>query len=128
MARLVLHLLLVFGLLLNGMSARSGEAHAHASAPSEHVASAMAGHAHHAGMHHASPSGGADAVDADTLAATQDHDCGGASCQCGCVVPPALPLVAGVSPPPPLTANPASPQVPMHVMHRSTAPFRPPAA
>lgn len=135
MRRLTLHLLLVFTLILNGISAPSAMAQMshgdHGKAGHAAVATATPAasgdHAHHG--HHAM----AEAVEAGATTDTPpaDHDrtcCNGTNCACGCVLPPALGLVTRL---PAVPAHapivfvfPAAHAQPGHETH----PFRPPAA
>lgn len=134
MRRLALHLLLVFTLILNGISAPSAMArmshgdHRPSGQATAPIGAPAAEHAHHG------PHAMGDTV---TLAAAADlapspvgHDrscCNGTSCACGCVLPPALsvlarlPAVAGHAPI--AFVFPAAHPMPGH----DTPPFRPPA-
>jgi hypothetical protein len=132
MRRLALHLLLVFTLILNGISAPSamsrmshGEKGA-AATPAAHVDADE--HAHHG---HAAMEKAADVAPADHGVPDADHGrgcCDGASCACGCVMPPALSFFTRV-PAPLLHAPMTFVSPPVHaVAGHDTPPFRPPAA
>src|SRR5690242_1037806 len=105
MARVLLHLLLMLGLVLNAV-VPAASAHAHADASHAHSkavdvnvmdadAPATRDHAHH----HVHDT--AQATQADPAAADTGHDCcDGNICQCGCVLPPAVVHQASVLPTP----------------------------
>lgn len=130
MFRLCLHCLLVFGLVFNGISAPWAKPHAHGgtAVAAGTVASTQDGPPHAMHAHHAhAPDAEADVHTHDDTAAAQHGDCGGSSCQCGCVVPPALAFRTAIQVRATTAADPAVCVFALRALHRSTAPFRPPA-
>ncbi|MBB5209769.1 CopL family metal-binding regulatory protein [Chiayiivirga flava] len=143
MSRTLLHLLLVFGLVLNAVAAPWGEAHAHArhASPAAHGDGANADAAalpdlpaHHHGMRHhgtsmpdVQPDAAPHAHHAADTAASHDACCGGLACQCGCVLPPAVPGCAGCALRLPGHADLVAGAVILAVERRDSPPFRPPA-
>lgn len=133
MVRLVLQSLLALTLILNGISApwamgrmaHSGHGsaahHSHGSAGRD-PSVATAATDHHGHHDH---SGGAPQLPA---APDDGSCCDGTSCQCGCVLPPALSVaVAGIPAPMPGPASHAALPV-LLVPHHDSPPLRPPAA
>ncbi len=134
MSQRLLHLLLVLTLALNGISAPWAMAHmdhgmhenhgAHENSAGEPTVGGE--HAHHDGGH--SAHGATTALEEAPIPAVADGSCcNGTACQCGCVLPPVLPLVNLAA----IPAAPASTPFFMPMQHpapgRGSPPFRPPA-
>lgn len=136
MARVLLHLLLVLGLVVNAVSPAAAHvhakaAHAHGMSMSHAMPAAIDGHAGH---HDHAATAGDHAMHAHHAAeqrdtASSNHDCcNGSTCQCGCAMPPAVARDTGIVPAP--QATPAQPcDAPVLALIRGgSPPFRPPAA
>lgn len=141
MSRTVLHLLLVLGLVLNAVAAPWGRAHAHAghaahcdAATVDAAAPGMPAHHHGTGHHDmpvsdVAPAGAPHAHHAAVGDAEGSHDacCGGLACQCGCVLPPAVPGCVACALRAPGHADLVAGSVILAVERRESPPFRPPA-
>ena len=133
MPRTFLHLLLILGLILNGVLAPWAPSHAHANHAS-HAAHApeAAAATHHAVHDHAAMLAAADAQTADAAAtanaASGDDCCGGATCQCGCALPPAVPATVDIATSPQRAVAQDAACVTLVIVQRGSPPFRPPAA
>jgi len=128
----LLRLLLIASLVLNGlasawaMPAHTGHGaqtasghHGNHAQPKQHAM-----HDAHGAMDHAAPAMDHDQSPGDS---PSDECCEGASCHCGCLMPPMLPAVAHRALPHFLVAIPASAFAPEVLVIHTTAPFRPPA-
>jgi len=134
MDRLILNFLLALTLILNGISApwaMARMAHAGHGSSSHHVHEQVASdsglaHAsadHHAHQHGVNPGESPQAPDAPDNGSC----CNGTTCQCGCVLPPAL-SVALDSIPAPRTGPASHAALPvLLVPHHDSPPLRPPA-
>jgi hypothetical protein len=138
MIRRLLHVLLALTLALNGISApwamarmshdrHAGHGASHGpDAPTESSPAAHAHHGVHSGHGHPADPGVAQVVD-PTPPASSGSCCDGAICHCGCVLPPALLLMALAVPAAVPTVTPFV-FPPQHaVLRRGSPPFRPPA-
>ncbi len=128
MTRVLCHLLLALSLFFNGVSIPWARAHmAHAAnvelAPSQEMPTAAA-HGHH----HADST---DRTAADRVSPHHEHDkapcCGGGDCQCGCTMPPAVPLALTLQASRIEHAAPRVCSAAPTMSPRGSPPFRPPA-
>ena len=133
MSRSFLHLLLILGLMLNGVLAPWAPSHAHANHSSHavHATEAVATTQH--AMHdHMAMLAAVDAPAADATAiasvASGDDCCGGAICQCGCALPPAVPATVDIATGPQRAVALVATCVTLAIVQRGSPPFRPPAA
>lgn len=137
MARRALHLLLALTLALNGISApwameRMNKASHAAHGTHEHgsVSADAEEEADTHAMHHAQHGGHDMAAMPSPVAPAapmEESCCNGPACECGCVLPPVVPLMALMLTPQPLSE--ASFVFPARhaAVRRDTPPFRPPA-
>jgi hypothetical protein len=128
MTRVLCHLLLALSLFFNGVSIPWARAHmVHETnvepASSQEMPTAAAHRHHHADATEASVN--------DAAPAQHEHDkapcCSGGDCQCGCTMPPAVPLALTLQA---SRIEPAAPRVfsaAPTVSPRGSPPFRPPA-
>lgn len=139
MTRCLLHLLLALTLALNGISApwamarMSHADHGTSGDRTAEVKASLAEHAHHGGhAGHGDHSGpGLASRDANPVASsdgTHGSCCDGTACQCGCVLPPVVPLFALSLQADRLSTVPFVFPPQRAVIRRGSPPFRPPAA
>lgn len=135
MARLSLHWLLALTLILNGISAPWAMArmgHAGHGATAHHTHQSVEQAATPAGDHAdlQAHGHGAHLSDGEQMPASPDDGscCDGTSCQCGCVLPPALSLALAAVPEHVLAATAQAVPPARLLPHHDAPPLRPPAA